>query len=102
MQFTGCSIQIVLTRGGAGAESTQRAQLILGEMQPLMFDIDELLLGPQIRLGRGQILPKHFLLPGTPFGVGARTGMVRRVVGLMVGYGVEGAVVRGGRCRGSG
>ena len=41
-------------------------KLVLGESQPGLLDVHQLLLGGEILLGRDQVAPQHVLLQGPP------------------------------------
>ena len=41
-------------------------ELVLGETEPRLLDVDQLLLVGQVVLGSDQVLPQHVLLKGSP------------------------------------
>ena len=41
--------------------------LVLGDVQPLVLDVGQFLLGPEVALRRRQVLAKHLLLKLPPF-----------------------------------
>ncbi len=70
------SLGETLTRSRRGGQVGKRAVevvvLVLRQAQPLLLDVHELLLGAEVRLSRGQILPEHVLLQVIPLVQGGR------------------------------